>query len=74
MSDMDTTAARTGVITSDRARDLALRGAAVRRARRDLPEAERLEARAEELLERATSLRRRVAEDLASVGLSDDRA
>lgn len=68
---MTARARNAGTITRERSRALALRGAAVRRARRDRRLADRLEARAGELLTRAAELRRRVLEDLAASGVAD---
>jgi hypothetical protein len=61
-----------GLITVDRAGQLAARSAAVRRARRDRRLADELERKAGRLLSRAAELRRRVVEDLVATGARDD--
>jgi hypothetical protein len=63
-----------GWLTPARAADLARRGAAARRARRDYAVAERLEQQAASLLVRATGLRERTRADLAAHGMTPDDA
>jgi len=71
MSDTPTGQARSGraSLDPDEARILSHRGAAARRARRDRLAAERLDARARALSERASELRQRAAADLEAHGV-----